>query len=55
MDKYKGRKERKKGERKGKSTKGRKKTVCPLAQEEYKNLIPLVLGVWGWDQKHMLL
>lgn len=43
---------RKEGERKCKSKKGRKKNVCPLAQEENKNLILLVLGVWGWDQKH---
>lgn len=24
-----------------------RKNMCPLAQEEYKNLIPLVLGIWG--------
>ena len=45
MDKQKGGKERKEGESKEKSIKGRMKNLCPLTQEEYKNLITLVLGV----------
>lgn len=33
----------------------KKKNLCPFAQQERKNLILLVLEVWGWDQKHMLV
>ena len=44
MYKLKGENERKEGESKETSIQGRMKNLCPLTQEEYKNLITLVLG-----------